>query len=134
MQSIDSFEIILSYSSPCRSPDAAQKIVALTRLRANELPEPQSEDEMYQILADILGELLRDGKVKVADYGLSVLGHNQYQALVRRASGEAPPKSDPFAEVIRLYKTNITEFNDRRASDPEFLKRSNDAQAAGLLR
>jgi hypothetical protein len=113
--------------------DAVEKIVAVTRLRSD-IPAPTSADEAYDQLMTILGELLRDSKLKAADYGLSVLGRNQYQDLVRRASGEVLPQPDPYAEVVRLYKTNVSEFNDRRASDPDFLQRSNAAQAAGLLR
>src|SRR5271170_4632474 len=77
----DNAELFLSIEEK----DAAEKIVALTRLRSD-LPAP--EDEAYDLLAMILGELLNDGRIKVAEYGLSTLGQNQYQALVRRASGE----------------------------------------------
>jgi hypothetical protein len=126
----DNAELFLSVSEE----EAAKKIVALTRLRANELPEPHDENEMYDILAALFGELLAQGQINIAPYGLSVMGHNQREELIRRASGEVLPQPDPYAEVVRLYKTNVSEFNDRRTSDPDFLERSNAAQAAGLLR
>jgi hypothetical protein len=113
--------------------DAVEKIVAVTRLRLD-IPAPTSEDEAYDSLTAILGELLRDSKLKVAAYGLSVLGRNQYQELVRRASGELPPQPDPYAEVVRLYKTDVSEFNSRRATEPAFLQMSNKALELGLLR
>ena len=126
----DNAELFLSVSEE----EAAKKIVALTRLRANVLPEPRDENEMYEILATLLGELLGQGQINIAPYGLSVMGQNQYQELVRRASGEALPQPDPYAEVVRLYKTNVSEFNDRRSTEPAFLQMSNKALELGLLR
>jgi len=113
--------------------DAIEKIVATTRLRSD-IPAPTSVDEAFDQMVVILGELLRDKKLSIANYGLSIMGENQYQDLVGRANGDVSVQPDPYAEVVRLYKTNVSEFNSRRASDEDFLERSNAAHAAGLLR
>lgn len=124
-------ELFLSLNSG----EVCASIAAVTRLRANELPTPTTVQEMHDdIVVPIFAELVAFGQIKVADYGLSVMGQNQYQELIGRANGDVPAPQDIYSEVVRLYKSNVSEFNSRRASDPGFLERSNAAQAAGLLR
>lgn len=134
MQAIDRLlsdyaELLLSVDQK----DAVEKIVAETRLRSD-IPAPTSEDEAYDQLVAILGELLRDSKLKVADYGLSVLGSNQYRELVNRVA-EVAPAEDPhatYADVIAIYNGPTYELNRLMKTEP-FRTRFNEAVAAGLI-
>jgi len=115
--------------------DAVEKIVAVTRLRSD-IPAPTSVDEAYDQLAAILGELLRDSKLKVADYGLSVLGSNQYRELVNRvAPVEVAPAEDPhatYADVIAVFSGPTSVLNQKMKTEP-FRSRFNAAVAAGVI-
>jgi len=130
----DNAELFLSVSEE----DAARKIVALTRLRANELPTPQTESEMYNILADLLGELLASGQIQIASYGLSIQGENQRRALVARVTPPAEPDAmqadDPFADIVNDWKTlHAGEFKAKWMSNSEGNKKYAAAIAAGRI-
>lgn len=130
----DNAELFLSISEE----DAAKKIVALTRLRANELPEPQDEIDMYNILADLLGELLRDGKIPIADYGFSVQGQNEFRALVSRVESREPeeqaPVADPYAEVVEDFKNMRSDlFKAKWLKSPQMERIYSGAITAGRI-
>lgn len=78
----DNSELMLSVDEK----DAAEKIVAATRLRATELPTPNSVQEMCDILTKIFGELLASNTIAIKPYGLSVLGKEDFNKLVAIAS------------------------------------------------
>jgi uncharacterized protein (UPF0335 family) len=116
----DNSELFLSISEE----EVARKIVALTRLHANELPEPQDGNDMYEILATFLGELLRDGKIPIAEYGLSIQGQNELRALVSRVASleieDEEPVADEFAEVVSDWKTlRSSEFKHKWMRTPQ---------------
>lgn len=111
-------------------------MVALTRLR-DEIDPPKNEEEAYGILESLLSELLHDGKLRVPDYGLSSSGRESFESLVALYDNPRPePSTDPkdlLSDVIQLYRTNIAEFNQRRAGDLEFRRRSDEANSLRLL-
>jgi hypothetical protein len=115
--------------------DAFEKIVALTRMR--DIEPPRSEDEVYTVIEDLFAELLYDGRLKVPSYGLSQDGRESFDYLVDlHQTGRPVPSTDPkeiYKDVITQYRTNMAEFQNRRATDPEFLRRSNEANTLKLL-
>lgn len=124
-------ELMLSVSES----DMASKVVSVTRLRALDLPEVRNEDEMYDLLARIFGELLASGKIAILPHGLSKEGRNEFNRLVALASGvvvEQTPEQK-YGDVIQIYKSDPTQFNRLRRDDPDFLKRSNEAHSLRLL-
>jgi len=116
--------------------DAFQKIVALTRMRDN-LEPPRSEQEAYDAMEALLAELLYDGRLAVPKFGLSVDGQESFDYFLDlHENGRKAPVTAPkelFADVVHLYRTDMATFHDRRASDPEFLRRSNEANSLKLF-
>ena len=127
----DHKELFLSVSEK----DAFEKIVALTRLRESIEP-PTSEEGAYKILESLLAELLYDGRVKPI-HSLSTYGRESFEYLTALHENPNPTKSDDpkeiFADVIALYRSSMSEFQKRRATDAEFLRRSNEANSLRLL-
>jgi hypothetical protein len=128
----DNAELFLSIDPK----DATEKIVAVTRLHATKLRTPQSTDEMREILACILGGLLREGKLSINSYGLSALGKEEYNALVALPPPPVwePEPSGPavdFADVLDACR-NTSIFNEKMRSDA-FRERYQQAVAAGAL-
>ena len=78
-----------------------------------------------------------DGRLAVPKFGLSLDGQESFDYLVDlHENGRKAPVTDPkelFADVVHLYRTDMAMFHERRASDPEFLRRSNEANAFRLL-
>jgi hypothetical protein len=62
--------------------DVFEKSVAVAKLSALDLPTPTSAKELCDILARILGELLAEGKIQIAEYGLSTIGQTEFNSLV----------------------------------------------------
>jgi len=130
--------------------EAFQKIVALTRMRET-LEAPRSEEQAYDTLESLLAELLFDGRLKVAKHGLGPDGRESFDFLVDLHQNGRPQKStDPkeiYADVISFYKESAAEsqgrgqsdvnrptlFQARRAQDPDFLRRSNEANSLKLF-
>jgi hypothetical protein len=127
----DHKELFLSVSEK----DAFEKIVALTRLRETIEP-PASEDEAYKLLESLLAELLYDGRVKPI-HNLSTYGRESFHYLIALHENPNPVKStdpnDSYADVIQLYRTDMANFLKRRATDAEFLRRSNEANSLRIL-
>lgn len=125
-------ELFLSVSEE----EAAKAIVAVTRLKATQLKAPTSVDECYAILEAILGQLLRDGKLKMKGYGLSTIGDNDLRRLLALPEPPArePEPSGPavdFADVLDACR-NTSVFNEKMRSDA-FRERYQQAVAAGAL-
>ena len=116
--------------------DVAAKLAALTRILVDEVPTPGSVREMKDLLAVCLGVLLTHGNIQAKEFGFSTLGANECRALQQLADTNPKPKTpaEIYGDVVLLYQTNVEEFNQRRASDPAFVQRSDEALAAGLLR
>jgi hypothetical protein len=115
--------------------DAFEKIVALTRMR-DTIEPPQNEQEAYGILESLLAELLYDGRLKVPAYGLSQDGRASFEYLVKLHENPNPTPKEPteiYADVIQIYRTNMQTFLERRAQEPEFLRRSDEANSLRLL-
>jgi hypothetical protein len=116
--------------------DAFEKIVAITRMR-DTIEPPRNEEEAYVILENLLAELLYDGRLKVPAYGLSQDGRESFDFLVGlHRNGRPAPSTEPkdvYADVISLYRSDMAMFHERRASDPEFLRRSNEANSLKVL-
>ena len=85
----------------------------------------------------LLAELLYDGRLAVPKFGLSLDGQESFDYLVDlHENGRKAPVTDPkelFADVVHLYRTDMAMVHERRASDPQFLRRSNEAKAFRLL-
>jgi hypothetical protein len=115
--------------------DVAAKLAALTRILVDEVPTPSSVSEMKNLLAVCLGVLLTQGNIQAKEFGFSTLGANECRALQQLADTNPKPKTpaELYSDVILLYQTNVEEFNQRRAADAEFLRRSNEAHAQHLL-
>jgi len=113
-----------------------EKIVAVIRTDDNIEP-PKNEEEAFMLVESILAELLFDGRVKVSAVGLSPFGRESFDYLVGIHQNGRPVKSnDPkflYADVVDLYRTDMATFQKRRAADPEFLRRSNEANALKLF-
>lgn len=124
----DNAELMLSLDVQ----DAASKIVSVTRLRADLVP--QSKEDAYKMMERILGELLADGRVKVLSHGLSTMGRNEFNRLVAlsRPAVELTPEQK-LADVVKIYKEDVKRFNTLRSTDPEFRKRSDEAHSLRLL-
>ena len=78
-------------------------------------------------------------RFSIPEYGLSTFGENDYNSLVARAFPPAPVQrstnpQDIYADVITTFRSGPAEFARRRRDEPDFLKRSNEAQALGILR
>jgi hypothetical protein len=116
--------------------DAFEKIVALTRMR-DTIEPPRSEQEAYDAMEALLAELLYDGRLAVPKFGLSQDGQESCDYFVDlHANGRKAPITDPtelFADVVHLYRTDMAAFHERRANDPDFLRRSNEANSLRLL-
>jgi hypothetical protein len=116
--------------------DAFEKIVAVTRMD-DTIEPPKNEDEAYAIMESILAELLFDGRLKVPTYGLGPNGRESFDFLVDLyQNGRIVPSTDPkeiYKDVVAQYRTNMAEFQHRRATDPDFLRRSNEANTLKLL-
>jgi hypothetical protein len=117
--------------------DAASKIVSITRLRATSLKTPASEDEMYQLLAAILGELLREKKIAIKTYGLSPIGIEEFNRLIASPPPPAwePEPSGPavdYKDVIAVCSGPVEVFNTKMR-DAVFAQRYHEACAAGAL-
>jgi hypothetical protein len=115
--------------------DAFEKIVALTRMR-DAIEPPKSEQEAYKILESLLAEMLYDGRLKVPAYGLSQVGRASFDYLVGLHENPNPTPKTPqeqYADVVKIYKTDMQLFQERRAQDPEFLRRSNIANELHLF-
>jgi hypothetical protein len=110
-----------------------ESVASASRLN-EDLPVPQSEQDAYFLIARILVELFEQNRIRLV-HPLTTLGTGEYQRLMEfvRKGGSTEPQ-DLYAEAIQLYKRDVNAFNDRRAADPDFLERSNAANAAGLLR
>jgi hypothetical protein len=112
-----------------------QKIVAVIRTDQTINP-PQNEDEAFALVERVLAELLYDGRIKVSKIGLSPFGRESFEYLVNLHQYGPPAKiTDPkaiFADVVKLYRADMPAFLKRRAEDPEFLKRSDEANALKL--
>jgi hypothetical protein len=130
----DNSELFLSLDED----DTAQKIVAITRLRATELPTPTSTEETYDILARILGELLAAGKIQIKNYGLSAVGLEEFNGLVGLINPPAPAISivvdprDEFSDIIAIYRGPAHIFNAKMKTEP-FRTRFDGACAAGVI-
>ncbi len=129
---------------------AFEQIVALTRLR-DSIEPPTNESEAYDIMEELLAELLFDGRLKVANHGLGPDGRESYEYLIGLHQNGRPQKStgpkEIYADVISFYKESAAEFQKRgqsdvnrptlfqtrRAQDPDFLRRSNEANALKLF-
>ena len=125
----DNAELFLSLDEKT----TVEAVISVVRLRAVELPTPASEEDCYNVFASILGELLSTGAIKPKSYGLSNLGREEFSNLVNPPVQSSDP-NDRFRDVIELYRGNVGEFNNRRASDADFLRRSNEANQLGILR
>jgi hypothetical protein len=130
--------------------NAFEQIVALTRLR-DSIEPPADEQAAYDIMEELLAEILFDGRLKVAKHGLGPDGRESYDYLIGLHQNGRPQKStDPkeiYGDVISFYKESAAEFQrrgqsdvnrptlfqTRRANDPEFLRKSNEANALRLL-
>jgi len=114
--------------------EAFSKVAALMRVR-DSIESPTSEDEAYAILADLLGEILRDGKVDLPSYGLSTEGRNQFRALVARVSPAAVSTVDPretYSDVVAIFQGPASVLNEKMRTEP-FRTRFNEAVAAGVI-
>jgi len=122
-------ELFLSISEQ----EVFEQIAAETRLR-DDIEVPRSAEDVYRITATLLVELFQQNRIRLV-YPLTTLGTGEYQRLLEfvRKGGSTDPQ-DVYAEAIQLYRRDVAGFNARRASDPDFQKRSDEAQAAGLLR
>jgi|SRR5580704_3097128 hypothetical protein len=146
----DHSELLLSISER----DASEKVVSALRLR-NDLDVPRNEDEAYATIVRLLGELLAAGAIALPEYGLSTLGEGDFNKLLSKAAPykpkwdrnildyflslprQAPPSAEPrdiYADVIATFRSGASEFNRRRADEPDFRKRSDEAQSLGILR
>jgi hypothetical protein len=146
----DHSELLLSISER----DASEKIVSALRLR-NDLDVPRNEDEAYATIVRLLGELLAAGAIALPQYGFSTLGEGDFNKLLAKAAPykpkwnkevldyfvslprQAPPSTEPrdiYADVIATFRSGPSEFNRRRADEPDFRKRSDEAQSLGVLR
>jgi hypothetical protein len=116
--------------------DAFQKIVALTRMR-DEIEPPRNEQEAFEVMEALLAELLYDGRLAVPKFGLSLDGQESFDYFLDlHENGRKAPITDPkelFADVVYLYRTDMAAFQERRANDPEFLRRSNEANSLKLF-
>jgi hypothetical protein len=115
--------------------DAFEKIVALTRMR-DDIEPPKSEQEAYKILESLLAELLYDGRLKAPEYGLSLDGRESFDYLVGLHENPNPTPKTPaelYADVVKIYRTDMKTFLERRANEPEFLRRSTEADALHLF-
>jgi hypothetical protein len=129
---------------------AFEQIVALTRLR-DSIEPPADEAAAYDIMEELLAEILFDGRLKVAAHGLGPDGRESYDYLIGLHQNGRPQKStDPreiYGDVISFYKESAEEFQrrgqsdvnrptlfqTRRANDPDFLRRSNEANSLKLF-
>jgi hypothetical protein len=113
-----------------------QKIVAVIRTD-DSIEPPQTEEEAYALVESILAELLYDGRIKISKVGLSPFGKESFDFLVGlHENGRPVPSTDPkeiYKDVVNLYRTDMTSFQNRRATDPEFLRRSNEANDLHLF-
>jgi hypothetical protein len=115
--------------------DTFEKIVALIRLR-DTIELPANDEEAYGILESLLAELLFDGRIKMPAHGLGQDGRESFDYLVALHQNPNPTPKTPaeqFADVITLYRTDMKTFIERRAQDPEFLRRSDEANALHLF-
>lgn len=114
----------------------ADAIVSYTRLHATELPTPQDENEMYSILERALGQLIVDGKIHFAEFGLSTLGREDFNRLVALVAPATPVQTvDPreeFADVIAAFNGPTIELNKLMKTEP-FRTRFNEAVGQGLI-
>jgi len=123
---VDDFsELFLSISEK----EVFEKIAALTRIR-EEIEVPRSVADAYRICVPLFVELLERGKITFL-HSLSTLGTEDYRRLLRFA--KSGPPADSYEDCIRLYRNDMSEFNRLRASDPQFLARSNKAHELHLL-
>ena len=117
--------------------DEVQSAVeSMVRLIALDLPslENATQEQWYDALGGIVGQLIDAGKIKPREYGYSPLGNGEAQELVALAqAGGVVTVEKRYADVVEVYRTNPVEFNRLRASDPSFLARSNEAQSLKLL-
>ena len=81
--------------------------------------------------------MLYDGKLKVPAYGLSQDGRASFDYLVGLHENPNPTPKTPqeqYADVVKIYKTDMQLFQERRAQDPRFLyRRSNIANELHLF-
>lgn len=115
--------------------DAFEKIVALIRLR-DTIELPANDQEAYGILESLLAELLFDGRLKVPACGLGDDGRESFDHLTQLHENPNPTPKTPqelYADVVKIYKTDMQLFHERRAQDPEFLRRSDEANSLRLL-
>jgi hypothetical protein len=115
--------------------DAFSKVRSLINIRESIEP-PQTEQEAYNILADLLGEVLRDGKTEVKAYGLSTEGRNEFRQLVSRVTPAASVQvTDPtaeYADVIEAYSGPTSVLNQKMLNKT-FRSRFDAAVAAGVI-
>jgi hypothetical protein len=137
MSAID--QLMQSYSELGLSWDekqVADAIVSYTRLHATELPTPADENEMYSILEKGLAQLIVDGKIRFADFGLSTLGREEFNRLVALVAPPTPVATvDPreeFSDVVAIFNGPTTTLNQKMKVE-SFRSRFNQAVAAGVI-
>jgi hypothetical protein len=130
----DNRELFLSV----REKEFTEKVASATKLQSD-LPTPSNESEAYSIISRLAGVLFAEGKIAIPSYGLSTLGQNDMGRLINLAYPPPPVErsTDPreiFKDVIETFKAGPEQFNKRRKEEPDFLKRSDDAQKLRVLR
>jgi hypothetical protein len=113
--------------------DVTEKLISLIKVRES-LPIPTSIGEAYLAAVRLLLELI--GNKKVAILPLSTRGRvewSQLLAIVKPASTEPLSPEELYSDVIKMYRENVVEFNQRRKDSLQFRERSDRAQALHLL-
>jgi hypothetical protein len=111
----------------------AEALVSKTKLGAE---VPISEDTAYSLLEKFFAELIQDGKLKFADFGLSTAGREELAHLAGLLSPSTRSVTtqpvDDFADVVSIYR-GPSEILNRKIKNPEFKARFDAAISAGLI-